>query len=149
MAARRFDDRQRGPHNRCAAVPSTFAACLLVGAGGFAGAIARFLVARTVGGLSPTAFPLATFLINVSGSFLLGVIGGALAERPSPDLGLVQLAAGVGFLGAFTTFSTFELETHALADNGAWVMAAIYVATSVLAGFAAVRAGVVIGRGMV
>ncbi|MCU0243025.1 MAG: CrcB family protein, partial [Vicinamibacteria bacterium] len=77
---------------------------LLVGLGGFLGAIARYAVARWVGGITDARFPWGTFLINVSGSFLLGVIGGLLAERLVPHGDAVRLALGVGFLGAFTTF---------------------------------------------
>src|SRR6185503_555537 len=90
---------------------------LLVGAGGFAGAIARFLVGQWMSGLAASRFPLATFLINVSGSFLLGVVAAMTAARAFANSDAVALAAGVGFLGAYTTFSTFELETHALLQD--------------------------------
>ena len=87
---------------------------LLVGLGGFIGANARFVVARLVGALFETRFPLGTFVINVSGSFLLGVLGTLVAQKVMPNSESMRLALGVGFLGAFTTFSTFEFETHAL-----------------------------------
>jgi CrcB protein len=120
--------------------------CLLVGLGGFVGANARFLVARVVGGAVDTHFPLGTFLINVSGSFLLGVLGVVAAEKLTPNSEAVRLALGVGFLGAFTTFSTFEFETHALLEDGAWLAAAANVVASVALGLIALRAGIVLGR---
>ena len=119
---------------------------LLVGVGGFAGAIARFLVARGVGALGATRFPLATFLINVSGSFALGILGALVAQKVSPGSDAMRLALGVGFLGAFTTFSTFELETHLLLENGSWLLATAYVVGSVFVGLIALRAGIVLGR---
>lgn len=119
---------------------------LLVGIGGFLGANARFLVAQAVVTLWPTRFPLGTLLINVSGSFLLGVLGSVIAQRLSPASDMFRLALGVGFLGAFTTFSTFELETHSLLEDGAWLTASAYVGVSVFVGLLAVRVGLVLGR---
>ena len=58
----------------------------------------------------------------------------------------MRLALGVGFLGAFTTFSTFELETHLLLDGGSWLLAATYIAGSVFVGLIAIRAGIFLGR---
>jgi CrcB protein len=119
---------------------------LLVGAGGFLGANARYLIARWVGEAIDARFPLGTFLINVSGSFLLGLLGALLAERLVPGGDAVRLALGVGFLGAFTTFSTFEYETHALLEDGAWLLASANVCLSVFSGLVAVRAGLVLGK---
>jgi CrcB protein len=115
---------------------------LLVGAGGFAGAITRFAIARSVGALADTRFPLATFLINVSGSFLLGALVTMAAARWFPDPEAVTLAAGVGFLGAYTTFSTYEFETYTLLEERAWPIALLYMVGSVAAGLIAVRAGI-------
>jgi len=119
---------------------------LLVGVGGFAGANARLLVGRWVGALVETRLPLATFLINISGSFLLGVLGVVIAQRAVVNADAVRLALGVGFLGAFTTFSTFEYETHALLEDGSWFGASVYVCASVFIGLVAVRVGIVAGR---
>jgi CrcB protein len=66
---------------------------------------------------------LGTFVINISGSFLLGVLGTLVAQKMMPNSESMRLALGVGFLGAFTTFSTFEFETHALFDDGSWLTA--------------------------
>lgn len=119
---------------------------LLVGIGGFLGANARFVVARVVGSAANTPFPLGTFLINVSGSFLLGLLGALIAQKVSPAGETLRLALGVGFLGAFTTFSTFEFESHALFGDGAWLMASSYMALSLFVGLVAVRAGIVLAR---
>jgi len=119
---------------------------LLVGAGGFVGAIARLMLSRVVGDLVNTRFPLGTFAVNVSGSFLLGVLGTLVAQKLVPNSEELRLALGVGFLGAFTTFSTFEMETHALLEDGSWMLAAINVFGSLALGLLAVRAGVVLAK---
>jgi CrcB protein len=119
---------------------------LLVGLGGFIGANARFLVARLVGELFATRFPLGTFVINVSGSFLLGILGTLVAQKVMPNSESMRLALGVGFLGAFTTFSTFEFETHALFDDGSWLTATTNILASLFVGLLAVRAGIVVAK---
>jgi CrcB protein len=119
---------------------------LLVGVGGFIGANARFAVARLVGTLFETRFPLGTFAINVSGSFLLGVLGTLVAQKVMPNSESMRLALGVGFLGAFTTFSTFEFETHALFDDGSWLTATTNIFASLFVGLLAVRAGIVVAK---
>ena len=119
---------------------------LLVGLGGFIGANARFVVARLVGAAFETRFPLGTFVINVSGSFLLGVLGTVIALKVMPNSEAMRLALGVGFLGAFTTFSTFEFETHALLEDGSWLLATTNMFASLFVGLLAVRAGMVVAK---
>jgi len=119
---------------------------ILVGVGGFLGANARYLSARWVDTAVGGRFPLGTFLINISGSFLLGLLGGVLASRIVPNADGLRLALGVGFLGAFTTFSTFEFETHALLEDGIWWTAAANIVLSVAVGLVAVRVGVVLAK---
>ena len=125
---------------------SSFMPYLLVGVGGFIGANARFLLARLVGTLVETRFPLGTFVINVSGSFLLGVLGTIVAQKLTANSEAMRLALGVGFLGAYTTFSTFEFETHALIDDGSWLTATANMFGSLLAGLLAVRIGIVVAK---
>jgi CrcB protein len=119
---------------------------VLVGVGGFLGANARFVAAKWIGTWVDARFPLGTFLINMSGSFLLGLLGGLLAARLVPRGDDVRLALGVGFLGAFTTFSTFEFETHALFEDGVWLTALTNIFLSLFLGLLAVRAGLVVAK---
>jgi CrcB protein len=125
---------------------NTFLPYLLVGLGGFIGANARYVVAGIVGTSVDTRFPLGTFLINVSGSFLLGVLGTVAGQKIAPSSDALRLALGVGFLGAFTTFSTFEFETHALLEDGSWMISTANVIASVALGLLAVRAGIVVAK---
>ena len=109
---------------------------------GATGTLARYglglLIAGWLRGFG-SSFPLATLVINVLGSFVLSYVTTlALNGRLSPDL---RLAIGTGFCGAFTTFSTFELEAHALISRGANLEAGLYVIGNLLLGFAAVLVG--------
>ncbi len=119
---------------------------LLVGAGSFVGGNARYLLARWVGGMVDGRFPLGTLLINVGGCFVLGLMGGLLAERAVPHADAIRLALGVGFCGGFTTFSTFAYETDALFADGLWLPALANLALSLFAGLVAVRLGTLAAR---
>jgi fluoride exporter len=119
---------------------------LLVGVGGFVGANARYAISSGLDSVARTRFPLATFAINISGSFLLGILGTIIARKGVANADAIRLALGVGFLGAFTTFSTFELETHALLVDGAWLLGTVYMLGSLFFGLIAVRSGIAIGR---
>lgn len=118
---------------------------LTVGAGGFLGANARYLI----GGwaqqkLGPT-FPYGTLIINVSGCFILGTFATLTLHLPWPDHWRLMIA--IGFVGAYTTFSTFEIETlNLLADGARWRAALANVVVSVTAGLAAAYLGVVAAR---
>lgn len=118
---------------------------LLIGAGGFIGAISRYVIGLWIGQRWGSSFPLGTFVINVTGSFLIGLLMTLLTERymfnPQWRLFLV-----VGFLGAYTTFSTFEYETGSLVKDGEFLIAALNVVISVFLGFAALKAGEVIAK---
>lgn len=118
---------------------------LIVGAGGFIGAIARYALAAWIGQRWGRSFPLGTFVINVSGSFLIGLLMYLSAEKLmiNPQWRLLLV---VGFLGAYTTFSTFEYETGRLFADGEWLIAALNVILSVTAGFAALKIGEVIAK---
>lgn len=124
------------------------ASYLLVGLGGFIGANARYLAARWIGEIVEGRFPLGTLLINVSGSFLLGLLGAVVAQKAVPNADALRLALGVGFLGAFTTFSTFEYETHALIEDGVWLTALTNIFLSLFLGLVAVRLGIVAARSL-
>lgn len=112
----------------------------LIGIAGAAGALARYGIGAAVG---VRTFPWATLGINVVGSFLLGILVAAGSGRLSAD---VRLALGVGFLGAFTTFSTFSHESVTMVREGHISAAALYVLVSVSAGLAASAFGYFFGR---
>lgn len=118
---------------------------VMVGVGGFIGAIARFWVASFVGARMGTRFPYGTFIINISGSFLIGFILTLLTAKAhlSPNW---RYLIPVGFIGAYTTFSTFEFETLRSIQDGQLVTASLNVVLSVALGFIAVWAGAVAGR---
>lgn len=116
---------------------------VLIAAAGAAGALCRLGVANLVGERS---LPLGTLVVNVVGSFALGLVL-ALA---GPRLGAVAVSTlSVGFLGAFTTFSTFAIDTVALQESGRSVAAGTYVVASVVLGVAGAVAGLALGRSLV
>lgn len=114
----------------------------LVGLGGAAGAVARYLLGHwTTDAAAPQAFPLGTFVVNLTGCLAVGLLAGLAERHPgwlSPDLRLLLF---VGLLGGFTTFSAFGLETVQLLRRGDWLLAAGYAGGSVLLGLAAVWLG--------
>jgi len=118
---------------------------LWISLGAVLGANARYWLGVWVQDRWGAAFPWGTLLINVSGSFLLGLLMGALDGSTRPGAEALRLAAGVGFLGAYTTFSTFEVEALRLVQRGQAWAAAAYVAASVLAGLLAAWAGWALG----
>ena len=103
---------------------------LVVAAGGAAGAVARYGVTLAVAIFWRRDFPLARFLINVSGSFILGFFATLAAERAAIDP-LWRLLVATGFVGAYTTFSTFEYETERLTESGALTWGIVNILTSV------------------
>ncbi len=112
---------------------------LLVALGAAVGAPLRYLTDLWVQSLHDTVLPWGTFVVNVVGSFVLGLVGGLVAAGgASPQ---VVALLGTGFCGALTTFSTFGYETAVLAREGSWAYAAGNVLVSVAAGLAAVWAG--------
>lgn len=113
---------------------------LAVGGGGALGAMARWLAGEWVQGLSGgDAFPWGTLAVNVTGAFLLGVAMAWFQDvSVSPE---VRRVVSVGFLGSFTTFSTYSYETLALARNGELGAAVAYSAGSLALGLAGVMAG--------
>lgn len=118
---------------------------VIIGVGGFIGAVARYGIAIWIGQRWGRSFPLGTFIINVTGSFLIGLLMTVMAERftENPQWRLFLV---VGFLGAYTTFSTFEYETGALLKDSEWLYAGLNVVLSVVVGFAALKLGEVIAK---
>ena len=127
--------------------PSFPAASLLVALGGAAGSWLRYAVGVTLGRMGATTaqFPWSTLAVNVTGSLLMGVLAGWLARHGSGGESW-RLLLGVGVLGGFTTFSAFSLELALMIERGSLVSAALYVAVSVLAGVAALFAGLAMMR---
>jgi len=119
----------------------------MVGIGGFLGAIARFALGGYIANRMGIRFPYGTFVINISGSFFIGFILTILAQNAaiSPNL---RYLIPIGFIGAYTTFSTFEYETLRSVQDGQMLIAMAYVSSSVIAGFVAVWLGVVAGRAL-
>jgi fluoride exporter len=120
---------------------------VLVGLGGAAGAMTRYLVDSWVAQRTAAAFPWGTLVVNVSGSFVLGLLFALAVERdvlPAQS----RLPLMVGFIGAYTTFSTLMLESWRLVDGGAIAMALANVVGSAVLGLIAVVAGLVLGRAL-
>ena len=125
------------------------AAYLWVALGGAAGALARYGVARVVAHVtrapaeqSALVLPVATWIVNLGGSFLIGLAVPLLAREP----GALRMLFVVGFLGAFTTFSTFSLETLALWQDGRLGWALVNSLGSVVAGLGCAALGLWRGR---
>lgn len=118
---------------------------LMVGIGGFLGAIARFWLDGLVSERLGTVFPYGTFVINCTGSFLIGLVITLFAERAHWNPNWRYLIA-IGFIGAYTTFSTFEYETLRTIQSSEFLIGGLYVGLSVVIGFVAVWLGAVAGR---
>ena len=117
----------------------------MIAIGGAIGAIARYQIAAMVQARIPVGFPYGTFVVNVTGCLIMGFVTALLAERlvVHPNW---RFLIPIGFIGAYTTFSTFELETFRAVSEGAWWVAGANVAGSVAAGYLALWAGFVIAR---
>ncbi len=117
---------------------------VLIAIGAGLGACCRFLLAEWFTARAPANLPMATFVVNVVGSLLLGVVVGI--ARGSGAMAAPMLAlAGTGFCGALTTFSTFSVEIVTLAKDGRWLAAVGYPLTSVALGVGAAAAGLALG----
>lgn len=121
---------------------------LIVGCGGFIGALLRYLCSQVLGGISTGAFPLATLVINLVGSFLIGVMS-VLLPAAFPNSRLPLLFVSTGILGGFTTFSTFSLETFGLIEESRYLMAGVYAFGSLAVCLVGVCLGRMIARVMV
>lgn len=118
---------------------------LWIGLGGFGGAIARYAINSIVTGRLGAGFPWGTLVVNATGSFVLGLLFVLSQERtdlPAEIRGPVL----IGFLGAYTTFSTFMLESWRLVELGAWLAAAANMGGSLAVGMIALLAGLAVGR---
>jgi len=113
---------------------------LVLGAGG---AVSRYLLDAYIGSRFPAAFPRGTFVINITGSFLLGLVTGLVIFGHGPAWTTAIL--GTGFCGAYTTFSTFTFESLRLVEDGHYRRAAFNIAGSLGLGLVAAAAGLALG----
>ena len=118
---------------------------IIVFAGGGTGAAVRFALGTLIGQRWGRSFPLGTFVINVSGSFVIGLLMTLMADRFTENPAW-RLLLVVGFLGGYTTFSSFEYETGKLVTDGEYVYATLNAVLSVIAGFAALKTGEVLAN---
>ena len=114
---------------------------------GAAGVLARYAVDGLISARTGSAFPWGTFVINVSGAFLLGLLASLMTERYGVPPWL-RLAATFGFLGAYTTFSTLSLETLRLIEVREYVQAGLNSLGSLGAGLIATYLGLALGRAL-
>lgn len=121
---------------------------IIVGCGGFIGALLRYVCSQLLGGIPSGAFPFATFVINLGGSFVIGVMS-VLLPALFPDSKAPLLFVSTGILGGFTTFSTFSLETFGLIEESRYAMAGAYALGSVVVCVVGVCLGRMIARAIV
>ena len=116
-----------------------------IGLAGFFGAVARYQLDSLVARYHRSDFPWGTLVVNLSGCFLLGLVFTLSSARldANPDL---RAAVTVGFIGTYTTFSTFSLQAVRLTEDGAVGLALGYVGASVVVGLLAAWAGMAAGR---
>jgi CrcB protein len=118
---------------------------LLIAFGGALGSMARYWVGTAVANRMGTKFPYGTFVINITACVIIGFSLTVLAKRA--DLNPAwRLLVPVGFIGAYSTFSTYEWETLSTIRTGAFLLAALYAVSSLILGLAAVWAGSVVAE---
>jgi len=115
---------------------------IYVGLGGVFGAISRYALSKAVNEKTGSTFPVGTWVVNITGAFLLSFLMGLGIAHKSPFGKELELALTTGFLGAYTTFSTFSYETFQLIQDGEHFRALEYVLISVIFGLAAGWLGV-------
>ena len=120
---------------------------LLIGIGGFAGALARYSVDGWIVARLGAGFPIGTLVVNLSGSVIIGFLFALALERGVIGAEL-RGPLMIGFVGAYTTFSTLMLESWRLLEDGAWWLALGNLAGSVVLGMVALIAGLAIGRAL-
>jgi CrcB protein len=117
----------------------------LLGAAGAAGAVSRYLLSGAVQRLAGSGFPLGTFAANMAGCFFFGLLWG-LFEHRLPLGGQARIIILTGFMGSFTTFSTFAFETASLLQHGQGWLALLNAGGQLAAGLALVVLGMGLGR---
>ena len=120
---------------------------ILVGVGGFFGAVARYLVDGWVAERTGATFPWGTLVVNLSGAFLLGLLFSLTVERGALPAA-IRAPILIGFIGAYTTFSTLALESWRLIEDGSYVLGAANLLGSAGLGIVVVVAGLILGRAL-
>jgi len=118
---------------------------LLAAAGGALGSVGRYLVGLFAVRLWGSNFPWGTFIVNIAGSLMIGILVEAVARAMNQSADM-RVFIVTGFLGGFTTFSSFSLDTMTMLERGDLVPALLYVLGSLLIAFVAVFAGLALGR---
>lgn len=118
---------------------------LLIGTGGFIGSVARYFISRVTVHIDFFSIPAGTLIVNVLGSFVIGLLIG-ISDRSTILNADLRLLLMVGLCGGFTTFSTFTGENFMLIHNGQFLTAFLYTGLSVFLGFAAVYLGYIISN---
>jgi CrcB protein len=119
----------------------------MIAIGGALGSIARYTVSTAIQEHVPPGFPWGTFVVNISGCLVLGIAITVLTERfgAYPEW---RFLIPVGFIGAYTTFSTFELELFQTHVEGVWLVGLAYCVASVVVGYLALWGGVALARAL-
>lgn len=120
---------------------------LVIALGGALGAISRYELGLFVSSKWNQGFPLGTFIINITGAFLLGFLNILFIEKLTVSP-LWRLGIGIGFLGAYTTFSTFSFEVITLIEGGSFKLAGLYTLLSIIIGFTGCALGVGLARAL-
>ena len=118
---------------------------LLIAVGGAFGSVARYWVGSTISGRMGTRFPFGTFVINLTACIIIGFALTYLGKRTGMDPAWRFLIA-VGFIGAYSTFSTFEWETLSTLRSGAFALAALYTVGSLILGLTATWCGALLAE---
>lgn len=118
---------------------------LLIGAGGFLGAISRYLMTQGAMTVFGNKIPYGTMIVNVLGSFIMGMVF-VFAMEKTYISEQMRFFIAVGFLGAFTTYSTFSLESISLLGKGTYGLAAVYIFGNLLLSIGAALAGIIVAR---
>jgi CrcB protein len=118
---------------------------VMIAIGGALGSLARYQVALVVQTRVPAGFPGGTFVVNLSACLIMGIASTLITDRlvPNPSW---RFLIPIGFIGAYSTFSTFELDAFRANAEGAFLVAGAYVIGSVVAGYLALWAGVALAR---
>lgn len=118
---------------------------IVIAVGGALGALSRYELGLWISSKWSQGFPLGTFIINITGAFLLGFLNILFIEKLTVSP-LWRIGIGIGFLGAYTTFSTFGYETITLLEGGSLITAGLYTILTIIIGFAGTALGVGLAR---